>query len=276
MPNLAKRVITGGILAGAIVAATLSLPTPWFALLIGLFVIVGAWEWAGLAGWPAPASRLACSAAVAVLLLGASWLLERPGGALALLLGGLMWWLVALAWVVRIQQGLSVEALHSPLVRFAAGCLILVPTWGAAVHLHGGAESGAPLVVYILLVVSTADTAAYFVGRRFGRRRLASNISPGKSVEGVLGALAAVAVLAIAVGLLADVGAPLGFVVLSVITGAVSILGDLTESVFKRRAGVKDSGTIIPGHGGILDRIDSVTAAAPIFVLGCFLQGSVS
>jgi phosphatidate cytidylyltransferase len=276
MPNLAKRVVTGSVLAAAIVAATLTLPTPWFALLIAVFVVIGAWEWAGLAGWPARASRLAYGGGVALALLGAGWLVESPGGTLALLLGGLMWWLVALAWVVRIQQGLAVDALNSPLVRFVAGWLILVPTWAAAVRLHGGAESGALMVVYLLLLVSTADSAAYFVGRRFGRRRLASNISPGKSVEGVAGALTAVAVLAVVVALLADIESPLGFVVLSVITATVSILGDLTESVFKRRAGLKDSGSIVPGHGGILDRIDSVTAAAPIFVLGCFLQGNVS
>ena len=129
-------------------------------------------------------------------------------------------------------------------------------------------------MLYLLLLIATADIAAYFVGRRFGRRRLASTISPGKSLEGAAGGLTAVAVLAIVVSLMADFTAPLGFIFLSLMTAVVSILGDLTESVFKRRAGLKDSGSIIPGHGGILDRIDSVTAAAPIFVLGCLLQGS--
>ena len=120
-----------------------------------------------------------------------------------------------------------------------------------------------------------ADSAAFFVGGRLGKRRLASNVSPGKSLEGVAGGLAAVTTLAIAVALLADLRQPLGFVILSLVTALVSILGDLTESVFKRRAGLKDSGSIVPGHGGILDRVDSLTAAAPIFVLGGLWQGSV-
>jgi phosphatidate cytidylyltransferase len=143
------------------------------------------------------------------------------------------------------------------------------------VYLHGVAESGPWLVLYLVFMNSTADSAAYFVGKRFGSRQLASNVSPGKSLEGVAGGLLAVASLAIVVALLADFVRPLGFVVLSLITALVSMLGDLTESVAKRRAGLKDSGSIVPGHGGILDRIDSITAAAPIFVLGCLWQGGV-
>lgn len=276
MSGLTKRVLTGTILAAFMVAATLLLPAPWFAVLVAAFVIVGAWEWAGMAGWPSSRSRSAYCAGFVAVLLGAAWLLESQSGAIALLLGAVAWWLVALAWVVRVQQGLAIDALEVPLVRVVAGWLILVPAWAAIVRLHSSSESGALLLLYLLLLISTADTAAYFVGRRLGRHRLASNVSPGKSVEGAAGALAAVAALAVMVSLLADVASPLGFVALSLITATVSILGDLTESVFKRRAGLKDSGSIVPGHGGILDRIDSVTAAAPVFVLGCFLQGSVS
>ena len=192
-----------------------------------------------------------------------------------MLLAGLVWWLVALAWVVRFQQGLPVDALNHPLVRLLAGWLVLAPAWGAVAYLHGVAESGPWLVLYLVFMNSTADSAAYFVGKRFGSGQLAPNVSPGKSLEGVAGGLLAVASLAIVVALLADFVRPLGFVVLSLITALVSILGDLTESVVKRRAGLKDSGSIVPGHGGILDRIDSITAAAPIFVLGCLWQGGV-
>ena len=146
--------------------------------------------------------------------------------------------------------------------------------WAAVTHLHSALASGPWLVLYLVFLISSADSAAFFIGRRLGNRRLASNVSPGKSLEGVAGALLAAAIFAIATGLLSG-SVPLpGFVVVSLITALVSVLGDLSESVFKRRAGLKDSGSIVPGHGGILDRIDSYTAAAPIFVLGTFWQGS--
>lgn len=276
MSDLPKRVVTGAILAALVVTATLTLSSPWFMLLVALFVVIGAWEWAGMAGWSSPRLRAAYAGGTACALLAAAWLMESTAGALGLLLTGLAWWLVALAWVVRIQQGFPIGVLDRVAVRFVAGWLILVPAWVAVVRLQATPETGPLLVLFLLLLISTADSAAYFVGRRFGRRRLASEVSPGKSVEGVAGALAAVAALAVVVALLADVAAPIGFVVLGVVTALVSVLGDLTESAFKRRAGLKDSGRIVPGHGGILDRIDSLSAAAPVFVLGCYLQGSVS
>jgi phosphatidate cytidylyltransferase len=275
MSGLATRVVSGGILAAVIVVATLLLPSFWFALLIAAFVLVGAWEWSGMAGWSSAGGRLAYSAGSMAVLLGAAWLLQSAWGTWAVLLAGLVWWLVALAWVVRFQQGIAVDALNYPLVRLIGGWLILAPAWGGVVRLHSMAESGPWMVLYLVFLIATADSAAYFVGRRLGSHRLASNVSPGKSLEGVAGALLAVAVLAIAVGLHFGFARPLGFVVLSLITALVSILGDLTESVFKRRAGLKDSGSIVPGHGGILDRIDSFTAAAPLFVLGYLWQGSV-
>jgi len=273
MSGLTQRVVTGSILAASMVAAILMLPSDYFALLIAAFVLLGAWEWAGLAGWPAPAARLGCAVGMLPLLLGAALMMQVESGLLALLLAGLVWWLTALAWVVQIQQGLAVSALDSPLVRVGAGVLVLVPAWAAVVALHASSESGPYMLLYLTFLISSADSAAYFVGRRLGKRRLASIVSPGKSLEGVAGALTAVAMLAIAVALFADVASPAGFVALSLITALVSILGDLTESAFKRRAGLKDSGSIIPGHGGILDRIDSVSSAAPVFVLGCLVLG---
>ncbi len=275
MSSLAKRVVTGGILATVMAVATLTLPGFWFAVLIGVFILVGAWEWSGMAGWSSPGRRLAYSAASLLALLATGWLLGSEAGTWAVLLAGLVWWLVALAWVVRYQQGLRVLALDYPLVRLVTGWLVLAPAWGALVYLHSVAESGPWMVLYLVFLISTADSAAYFVGRRLGKRPLASNVSPGKSLEGVAGGLLAVTILAIAVSLLAGFAAPLGFVVLSLITASVSILGDLTESVVKRRAGLKDSGSIVPGHGGILDRIDSISAAAPIFALGYLWQSSM-
>lgn len=272
--SLAQRIVTGSLLAVFVAAATLLLPSIWFAVLIAAFALVGAWEWSGMAGWPSAGQRLAYCVASMPVLLGAGWLLQSQGGAWAVLLAGLVWWLVALVWVVRFQQGQTVDAMNVPLVRLLVGWLILVPAWAAVVHLHSALASGPWLVLYLVFLIAIADSAAFFVGRRLGSRRLASNVSPGKSLEGVAGALLATTLFAIAAGLAFRSVPLLGFVVVSLITTLVSILGDLSESVFKRRAGLKDSGSIVPGHGGILDRIDSYTAAAPIFVLGCFWQGS--
>jgi phosphatidate cytidylyltransferase len=275
MSSLAKRVVTGSILAMIVAGAILALPSFWFALVIAAFVLVGAWEWSGMAGWPSPAQRFAYSAGLLLILLAAAALGRTQPGILAILLAGLVWWLVALAWVVRAQQGLAVDALDHWPVRLLSGWMILAPAWSAVVYLHWVVESGPWWVLYLVFLIAAADSGAFFVGRRLGRHRLASRVSPGKSLEGVAGGVLAVAVLSVSVALLADFTEPLGFVVLSIITALVSILGDLTESVVKRRAGLKDSGSIVPGHGGILDRIDSVTAAAPIFVLGCLWQGNV-
>ena len=275
MSSLAKRVVTGSILAMIVAGATLALPSSWFALVIAAFVLVGAWEWSAMVGWPSPPQRLAYSAGLLLILLAAAALGRTQPGMLAILLAGLVWWLVALAWVVRAQQGLAVDALDHWPVRLLSGWMILAPACSALVYLHWVAESGPWLVLYLVFLIAAADSGAYFVGRRLGRHRLASRVSPGKSLEGVAGGLLAVATLSVSVALLADFAEPLGFVILSMVTALVSILGDLTESVVKRRAGFKDSGSIVPGHGGILDRIDSVTAAAPIFVLGCLWQGNV-
>jgi len=274
MSNLRQRVLTGLILVPLVVGATLLLSTERFSLVIAGLAVLGAWEWAALCGWRAPGARLTyCAAFIAVLVLVEHIAGKRLG--LAVVLGsGLVWWLFATAWVVRLQQGAPVEALESAPVRLVGGLLTLVPAWAALAHLHGVAGSGPVLVLFLMVLVWTADIAAYFSGRRFGKHRLASRVSPGKSVEGVLGALAAGALLAAAAGGLVGVRSTAALVAFSLATVLVSVLGDLSESVFKRRAGVKDSGTLVPGHGGVLDRIDSLTAAAPVFALGQLWQGA--
>jgi phosphatidate cytidylyltransferase len=163
-------------------------------------------------------------------------------------------------------------------LRALAGDLILVPAWGALVALHGQEPHGPAWVLFLAALVWLADIGAFFAGRRWGRRKLAVRVSPGKSWEGVAGGvLAALAGAAVAVVL---AGEPLHQVpilfVLVVVTVAASVLGDLTESLFKREAGLKDSGGLLPGHGGVLDRIDSLLAAAPVFVLGLVWLGRLT
>ncbi len=181
----------------------------------------------------------------------------------------LAWWVVAsgLVWYYQLHGGLGPGPKW---LRGLVGWLILVPPWVSLVSLHGRTGNGAYLVLTLLVLIWSADIAAFFAGRRWGRRRLASHVSPGKSWEGVIGGLLAVAAVAVVSGVLLELADAqlLLFLVLCLATALISILGDLTESAFKRQVGLKDSGRLLPGHGGVLDRIDSLTAAAPLFAAG--------
>jgi phosphatidate cytidylyltransferase len=182
--------------------------------------------------------------------------LQRAGLQHALfVLTAFFWIVLAPLWMRRgVQPSQSVWI-------GAAGFAVLVPAGLAMVRLE-------PLVVLLVLVlVWIADSAAYFVGRAWGRRKLAPSISPGKTWEGVAGGLIGAALYAIILAFFTDRGAWLALVVTALLLGMVSIVGDLFESAVKRQAGVKDSGSLLPGHGGILDRIDSATAALPLAAL---------
>jgi phosphatidate cytidylyltransferase len=226
---------------------------------------MGAWEWSAFLKWTDPRARGAYVALVAALL-PVAWLLTRtPPGLEALLWVALLWWLVALAWIVAAPRRVR------PWSAGLAGLLSLVPAWLALVRLRLDARHGAEWVLFALVLVWMADIGAYFCGRRFGRRRLAPAVSPGKTWEGAVGGLAASGIVAVAGG--AWFGLPPEFLVLCLGAVAFSIVGDLTESLLKRFAGMKDSGTLFPGHGGVMDRIDSVTGAAPVLLLGLTFLG---
>ena len=267
--NLIRRVAAALVLAPAVLAAVLWLPTGYFAACAALFVTAGSWEWAGLSEWSSPPRRSAYALATLVLLAVLFVCARGSPVLLAACAAGAVWWGAALLWVLSAQRGGQVAALRAPWLHRLCGWLTLVPAWSAVVFLHALGPHGRWQVVLLLILVWSADTGAYFVGRRFGRRRLASRLSPGKSLEGVLGGVAACLVIGIAVTLgtgEADVP-PWVLPVLCVGVALICVLGDLTESLLKRQAGAKDSGALIPGHGGVLDRIDSLCAAAPCFAL---------
>jgi len=197
-------------------------------------------------------------------------------------LPSITWWLVALQ-MVRLYPRAS--ALWSnPVVRGLMGLLVLVPAWVGLNHLRNGTllfgelDSGLLAILYVFLVVWVADIGAYFSGKAFGKAKLAPRVSPGKSWAGVWGGLVAVALLAIAAGLVAGAQTAdiLLLLVASVVVAAVSVVGDLLESMLKRFRGIKDSSQLLPGHGGIMDRIDSLTAAIPLFALIITLVGWLS
>ena len=228
-----------------------------------------------MVGWSSLASRAVYTVGSTMLALVAYQLAES-----ALLLRGILvvavcWWVVATAWVVRYQQGIDPEVASLPLLRVIGGWCTLIPAWLALVALHRHGPAGPVWVLLLLVLIWGADSGAYFAGRSFGRHRLANQVSPGKTWEGVAGGMVVIVVVAAAFGQVLEltIGVAATLVALCVLTGFVSVLGDLVESMWKRRAGLKDSGVLIPGHGGVLDRIDSLSAAAPVFVLGASLGG---
>ncbi|HET6632086.1 MAG TPA: phosphatidate cytidylyltransferase [Rhodanobacteraceae bacterium] len=269
---LKQRTLTALVLAPVCVAAVLWLPTAVVAALAGALFLVGAWEWGWLAGHRGQRERGAMLAAVAVLL-AVIWWQRSATLSLALLILAVAWWLAALVWLRHFSFAASPTRDNAAL-KLLAGALALIPAWMALVWLHGHASHGRWLLL-ALLIIWAADTGAYFSGRRFGRRKLAPRISPGKTWAGVYGALAGAAIIAAIGGvlLLERAAGIVGLVVLALVTVAASIAGDLFESLLKRHALVKDSGALFPGHGGLLDRMDSVVAALPVFALGLWIMG---
>ncbi len=274
MSVLARRILTAAVLIPAVVAAVFGLSTSLFAVVLAVIFSGAGLEWIRLAQFENRQLRLWIPG-VLVLLMGIGYLLHtRAEWVLVISLFSLGYWLLAGVWVVQFERRARVPMLDHGAVRFIAGMLTLAPAWTALVMLHAQAPW---LVMYVLVLIWFADSAAFFAGRRFGQRRLAPRVSPGKSREGMLGGLLAVLLLAIGVAAYSQMPGTrsIGFVLLSLLVAAVSVLGDLVESLFKRRAGLKDSGSLLPGHGGILDRLDSLMAAAPAFALGWIVLESV-
>ena len=269
---LRTRILTAAVLACILLAGLFLMPPRWAAAAFGAVFTIGAWEWGALGALRGNPARAAYAAGVALLLLVA-WRWSADPRHMLLLLGAACgWWLFALLWLTWMP------ARHRPILVLACGLPVLVPAFVALARLQLAAGSGAhgpQVVLWLVLLVIAADIGAYFAGRGFGRRKLAPRVSPGKTLEGALGGLAAVALVAWAGA--AHFGLPQpAAVAFGIVVGVFSIIGDLTESMFKRAAGLKDSGTLLPGHGGLLDRIDSVTAAAPLYALGLFGCGVIA
>jgi phosphatidate cytidylyltransferase len=267
---LKHRLITAAILIPLVIWGILALSTQNLMAVLALFVLQGAWEWTNLMGLKNKVHRLLFVGVVLSLMLNAYFLMQEGPIQLALFAVSLVWWLWGLVRIVRYrgEQGLQTQ---NWLVNASHGLVLLIPTWLALGYLHAHGEFGPYLVIMLMVLIWGADSGAYFAGRKFGKNKLARYVSPGKSIEGVLGGLLASLIFAAIGGWLLGYVTPMAmgmFLLLATLTVAVSVEGDLMESLYKRRAGVKDSGTLLPGHGGVLDRIDSMTAAAPVFALG--------
>jgi phosphatidate cytidylyltransferase len=274
---LKQRVVTAIVIAVVFFSA-LFFSSPYsFSLMTAVVVVYAAWEWSNLAGFSRKLIRLFYALSLAVLLIVSGYVLGlSDSSTLDLAVGKTLmswlvpWWAIALLWV----QGYPSSALlwGSSWARALIGYLVIVPAWLAMVILIH-ANQGEWLIMIVVLIVAFADIGAYFSGRAFGKHKLAINVSPKKTWEGLVGGVVAnlifVAVLLVALNV-DHWPMLLGLVMITVLA---SVLGDLLESMVKRHRGIKDSGNILPGHGGILDRLDSLTAALPVFTLVYLFSG---
>jgi phosphatidate cytidylyltransferase len=264
--GLRKRITTALVLAAIFLAIVLLLPAVATLLVLTVLVLAGAWEWSAFLRLPGYLPRSLYVVFLAIMMAVAWHVTETPEGREIVLAAAVVWWLVALVWIAFAPHRVT------PWSAALAGVLALVPAWLALVRLRFDLPRGAEWMIFTLVLVFAADIGAFFAGRRFGRLRLAPAVSPGKTWEGVLGGAAGGALIAV-VGS-KWFGVPLaGFLPLCLAAVGFSIIGDLTESLLKRFAGVKDSGTLFPGHGGVMDRIDSVTGAAPVLLFGLTVLG---
>lgn len=278
--TLKKRILTALILLPLALIAIFELPLVPFAIFTAIVMSIGAWEWGPFIGFCNKRKRvILMTVLIGSMLAFAEYSglisngkvdLYKPYIELTMWLS-LAWWGLALLLVVtypksaRYWRGLS-------WIKGLFGLFTLLPAWVGiniirANQFEIDVQSGAWLLLYVFALVWAADIGAYFAGKAFGKRKLMPNVSPGKTIEGFLGGVVASTTL-IFLALQTQLfvghnGAQVVLVSLAVVFS--SVLGDLLESMLKRQAGVKDSGTILPGHGGILDRIDSLTAALPVF-----------
>lgn len=267
---LKQRLITAAILIPIFVVLLLKLSPHAFAVLTLAFVMLGAWEWTSLMGLKKIIMRLVFLVIV-FCAIPVTLSIQTPD----LLLGTFIWWILALCLVVLYPIASSLWN-KIILIRAFMGLMVLIPTWRALNYIRDNPFFGAPdhgtyLLLFLFVLIWGADSGAYFAGKKWGKNKLAPRVSPGKTWQGLAGALATTIVIA-GLGKACHLFPHVSWIdviVLSLITTLFSVLGDLFESMLKRNVGLKDSGILIPGHGGLLDRIDSLTAAAPIFALGC-------
>ena len=253
---LRTRFITSVVSLAILGTVLFVLPAIVAKFFIATLILVGAWEWAGFLNVSAVAARYAYVALIAALM--ATMLFVVPEFSAQVLQLACIWWFIAFLWIFFFPTPIPMA------IRWLCGVLVLVPAFVALLLLY---NLSATMLLFALVIVWAADMGAYFSGKYFGRVKLAPSISPGKTWEGVFGGLLLVLLLTLAFGKYSGLNIAVLLPFCLAVT-AISVVGDLTVSMFKRTAGVKDSGHLFPGHGGILDRIDSISSATPLFALG--------
>ncbi|MFM2289315.1 MAG: hypothetical protein RL684_2458 [Pseudomonadota bacterium] len=266
MSGIRTRVITALVMGVGLLGVLLFGPPAALRVLLAAFIAAGAWEWAAFLGPAAQRLRAVYVLAVACCALLLRRYAASPAHFLLLMEIAVLWWFAALAWIL-LAPGRA-----PPWAAAVAGVFALVPAWLALSRISEAWPHGREWTIFALSLAFAADIGAFFAGRAFGRVKLAPAVSPGKTWEGVFGGV--LLALAVAWGASAWFGMPpLRLLPLALVAAGFSVVGDLTESLFKRASGLKDSGTLIPGHGGVLDRIDSTLAAAPVLCAGLLWLG---
>lgn len=273
-----QRVVTAAVLTPIAIAIVLLLPTHWLAGVVAVVMLLALWELSRMVGVEHTIGRVAYLAGNAAIMAWLAWF-GLPGLGLVVVLLGVMFWLLACLWLLRFEFA-SGRGVGPRLVKLLAGSLAVIPAWVALGILHAG-NPGEPALVgpgwalLVLAMIWAADTGAYFTGMRFGRRKLAPRVSPNKTWEGFWGGMGLSVIVGLVVAPFLGVGiAQLpAMALLAAAVCVAAVIGDLFESLIKRHSGCKDSGTLIPGHGGVYDRIDSLLAALPVAVLAKAVLG---
>lgn len=273
------RFLAALVMAPVAIAAILMLPTQWMMVLAAVLFLAGLWEWFDLAEIEDTLARTVLLVANLGVMVAIVWASRWSAGFTLVLFKlasviGVIWWLLALLWLGRYKFA-SDHDTHARVFKLAAGALTVIPAWCALAWIHAEEPNGHRWLLTALAIVWAADTGAYFAGRTFGKRKLAPLVSPNKTIEGLIGGVIAGIAVGVVFSLLSGAqSAQLPAVALVALVAVLfSVVGDLFESLLKRHAGVKDSGDLIPGHGGILDRVDGVLAALPVFALGKAVLG---
>ncbi len=274
---LKQRVMTAAILIPLVVLAVLNTSTSTIQWILALFVLLAAWEWFEVIGLSTiPKKTIAFLSLISIGVVTHLYVSANE----IILIALLLWAAFAGLVIVFANKALPDSVMRlftSSILASILAIVTLIAFFQTAVLLHQVPEFGPRLMLFVMVAVWLADTGGYFAGKRWGKHRLAPMISPNKTWQGVAGAMFLVIVGSL-LAYLALLNGPISlleWLVLIVITALFSIIGDLVESVFKRSHDVKDSGNLLPGHGGVLDRIDSLLAAIPVFVIGLHLIGVI-
>jgi phosphatidate cytidylyltransferase len=268
---LKQRVATALVLIPLALAGIFLLPVHYFALFVGAVMVLASTEWLALSSCSTQSWAKTLFALVTGVAIAGFGLIEPVASlSLSLLSIAIAVWLMALYWVLRYPEE---GAWSFKPVRLVIGLILFVSTWLSLVGIKS-LSFGDGWLLLLCLIVWGADSGAYFAGKRFGKTKLAPNVSPGKTREGLIGGLATVVLITLIFSRFNELSgvATVYLLILAVLTSLVSVLGDLFESLLKRHTGLKDSGNLLPGHGGVLDRIDSLLAATPLFYLGLLMM----